>query len=187
MAAIMPIASSPDASDDASASPVGGKKLAFISYAHEDHALFEEFRKHLNVVSLAFPSVSFQADSHIHGGQQWRDEILRMIGRSDLFILLVTPSFLASRFIVETELPAMRDRFLQTGALRLPVVLKQCMWQWVCADVQALPTQKQRLKPIWDWRPRDNGYVQAQMQIGTAIEKYFGTPMSLFDWSAKNE
>jgi hypothetical protein len=181
----MSMASTTQVAGVAPASSAVAKKLAFISYSHDDHALFEEFRKHLNVVSLAFPSVAFQADSDNHGGQLWRDEILRMIGRSDLFILLVTPSFLASEFIVGTELPAMRDRFQQTGALRLPVVLKQCLWQWVCADVQALPTQKQRLKPVWDWKPRDNGYVQAQMQIGTAIEKYFGTPMSLFDWSAK--
>jgi hypothetical protein len=187
IASIMSMTSSTHVPGVAPASSAVAKRLAFISYAHDDHALFEEFRKHLDVVSLAFPSVAFQADQHIHGGQRWREEILRMIGQSDLFILLVSPSFLSSRFIIETELPAMRDRFQEVGALLLPVVLKQCLWQWVCGEVQALPCQNKRLKPILDWKPRDNGYVQAQMEIGTAIEKYFGMPMSRFDWSAKNE
>jgi hypothetical protein len=161
------------------------KKLGFISYAHDDHALFEEFSKHLNVVSLAFPRVAFQADPAIHGGQRWQDEILRMIRCSDLFILLITPAFLASEFIVATELPAMRQRFQDVGALLLPVVLKQCMWQWVCHDIQALPTQNRRVRPVWNWKPRDCGFIQAQIEIGTAIEKYYAMPMSFFDWSAK--
>jgi hypothetical protein len=161
------------------------KKLGFISYAHDDHALFEEFRKHLNVVSLAFPRVAFQADPTIHGGQRWHDEILRMIHRSDLFILLISPSFLASKFIIGTELPAMRERFHEVGALLLPVVLKQCMWQWICHDIQALPCQNKRVKPILSWKPRDSGFVQAQMEIGTAIERYYDMPMSFFDWSAE--
>ena len=181
----MPGAISTRVPGGAPASPVAVKKLGFISYAHDDHALFEEFSKHLNVVALAFPLVAFQADPSIHGGQRWQDEILRMIRQSDLFILLVTPSFLASEFIIGTELPTMRDRFQQTGALLLPVVLKQCMWQWICRDVQALPTQNKRVKPVLDWRPRDNGYVQAQMEIGAAIERYYEMPMSFFDWSAK--
>ena len=161
------------------------KKLGFISYAHDDHALFQEFRKHLNVVSLAFPRVSFQADQSIHGGQRWQEEILRMIHQSDLFILLISPSFLASDFIIDTELPAMRERLQATGALLLPVVLRQCMWQWICHDIQALPCQNKRLKPILNWKPRDSGFVQAQMEIVTAIQRYYAMPMSFFDWSAK--
>jgi hypothetical protein len=161
------------------------KKLGFISYAHDDHALFEEFRKHLNVVALAFPNVAFQADPIIHGGQIWQDEILRMIRQADLFILLVSPSFLASEFITNTELPAMRARFQQVGGLLLPIVLKRCMWQWLCRDIQAIPSESKRVKPILDWDPRDNGYVQAQMEMVTAIETYFGMPVSYFDWSAK--
>ena len=185
IASIVSSASSTRVPVGAPASTVAAKKLGFISYAHDDHALFEEFREYLNVVALAFPRVAFQADPNIHGGQRWQDEILRMIRQSDLFILLVTPSFLASEFIITTELPAMRDRFQQAGALLLPVVLKQCMWQWICRDIQALPSQNKRVKPILNWRPRDNGYVQAQIEIGTAIETYFETPMSFFDWSAK--
>jgi hypothetical protein len=147
--------------------------------------LFEEFRKHLSVVALAYPRVAFQTDQQIHGGQLWRDEILRMIRRSDLFVLLVTPAFLASDFIISTELPAMRERFQEAGALLLPVVFKQCMWQWVCHDIQAMPSQNKRLKPVLDWRPRDSGYVQAQAEIGAAIQRFFDMPMSFFEWSAK--
>jgi hypothetical protein len=181
-------ASGTDGPGDGPTSSIPVKKLGFISYAHDDHALFDEFHKYLNVVALAYPRVAFQGDPHIHGGQPWRDEILRMIRRADLFILLVTPAFLASEFIIGTELPAMRDRLREAGALLLPVVFKQCMWQWICHDIQALPTQNKRLKPVLDWRPRDNGYVQAQAEISAAIERFFDMPMSPGPgWYAKAE
>jgi hypothetical protein len=41
------------------------------------------------------------------------------------------------------------------------------------------------VRPVLTWKPRDSGFVQAQMEIGTAIEKYYAMPMSFFDWSAK--
>ena len=144
----MPSTHSARVTAGAPVSSAGVKKLGFISYAHDDHELFEEFQKHLNAVELAFPRVAFQADPQIHGGQRWQDEILRMIGQAELFILLVTPSFLNSEFILTTELPAMRQRYQDVGALLLPVVLKQCMWQWICRDVQALPSHNKRIKPI---------------------------------------
>jgi len=73
--------SGPSGTDDLGGASAG-KKLGFISYAHDDHALFEEFRQHLNIVSLAFPAVACQADPSVHGGQLWQDEVLRMIRRS---------------------------------------------------------------------------------------------------------
>ena len=70
-------------------------------------------------------AVTLQSDPAIHGGLHWQDEILRMIGCSDLFVLLITPAVLASEFIIQPNCRRCATGFRQSGAMLLPVVLKQ--------------------------------------------------------------
>jgi hypothetical protein len=161
------------------------KKRGFISYAHDDVAGFKEFQTYLKGALRGFPSVEVDADHSIRAGDGWHAEILKKIGQAHIFILLIGPEFLASDFICNHELPAIRRRKQEVGALLIPVILHKCLWRQVCGAVQAVPMDNGHLVPIRDWKPHRNGFARAQEEIAAAIEKHFELPMQSFDWSAK--
>lgn len=154
----------------------------FISYAHEDDAMFREFVKHLTAVHRAL-GVDWWYDTHIKGGRVWRREIQTAIEKAEVFVLLASPSFLASSFIHDHELPAIKLRHA-AGALILPTILKRCYWQYIAEALQAMPTADGRLVPIADWRPQGHGYDSAREQIMDAVQSYFRVSAQQIDWTA---
>lgn len=153
----------------------------FISYAHDDIRLFREFRTHLRSVERAF-EIDFWADTRINAGYLWDAEIRKHIDAAELFILLVSAAFLASDYIWDNELPAIRTRREATErALVLPVVLRPCYWQLVGAARQAVPTWDGMLKPIVEWHPQSTGHDQARAAIAETIEAFYGRPPKHID------
>jgi len=152
----------------------------FISYAHDDHRMFRTIRTQLKSVERAF-GIQFWSDQRINAGYVWDAEIRKHIDMADLFVLLVSPAFLASNYIWDQELPAIINRRKAANAvLVLPVVLTPCMWTLVTAHRQAVPTENGHLQPIAEWKPQRNGYDAARGQIAAAIEAFYGRrPISL--------
>lgn len=58
-------------------------------------------------------------DIEIKSGQLWENEILDALKRSDLGILLVSPAFLVSNYIIDKEIPLL----LSQGKIIIPVAL----------------------------------------------------------------
>lgn len=79
----------------------------FLSYARRDSADVERFRDVLE--PLIKVSVKYQfgewIDHQILAGEHWRAEIDQALERSGFGLLLVSPEFLASKFITAEELP----------------------------------------------------------------------------------
>src|SRR4051794_17551078 len=71
--------------------------------------------------------VSFWADPYIQVGDDWEREIRGVIATSPVALLLVSPEFLASRFIRDVELPALLER----GARLVCVLVRDCLWERV--------------------------------------------------------
>jgi TIR domain len=68
------------------------------------------------------PPVQLWHDTLIAAGQQWRPELKDAIERTVVALLLVTPDYLASDFIVQTELAALEA----AGAELVPVLGREC-------------------------------------------------------------
>ena len=79
----------------------------FVSYAHADKRLKEDLLKRLRPRLDIAAKYDFQLwqDRDILPGETWRDEIRNAIDDCQFGLLLVSPSFLASRFIACQELP----------------------------------------------------------------------------------
>lgn len=124
--------------------------------------------------------VRYWADTYLHTGQTWEQEIEKAIARADVFLLLLTPNFMASDYIYKTELPKIEDRVRDHGGLISPVLMRDCVWEHKLGRYQAVPRDKIRLRPIDKWRPHSDGHVAAYRQLSAAMRDRwpdrFGAP-----------
>ena len=81
----------------------------FISYSHDDEVWKEKLLDGLRVLERK-NSVALWDANELTPGSEWSKQIENALQQSDLAVLLVSPSFLASDFIVNRELPALLER-----------------------------------------------------------------------------
>src|ERR1700680_2503727 len=90
--------------------------MVFISYSHVDTKWLTE------LLTMAAPFVRFGgmrtfSDADIGTGASWRANILKALDEALVAVLLVSPYFLKSPFIMDVELPrilkAQQDRGLE--------------------------------------------------------------------------
>jgi hypothetical protein len=152
----------------------------FISYAHADHEAYGRFRTHLAAVERSL-GIDFWADTRIRAGNYWNANIQAAIDAAHVHLLLISPSFLASGYIYDHELPAIRTKLL-TGDLVIPVILKDCLWSFCVGPLQAVPGDGTgALKPVLSWRPQEAGFHKANLQVSEAIQAHFSIrPTTVF-------
>lgn len=80
----------------------------FLSWAGKDRRLKASLLDRLEPHLKTLPGVKFTwwEMSHIQIGEAWRHDILARIDESDAILQLLSPSFFASDFIVQEEIPA---------------------------------------------------------------------------------
>lgn len=92
----------------------------FLSWCHQDAGAKEALLGLLHLDVLAGVRISWWEDSHLLVGENWR-RILAQLGGCNYGLLLLSPGFFASRFILEEELPRLLGAGVDKG---LPVMLK---------------------------------------------------------------
>lgn len=99
----------------------------FVSYAHSNKALADSFLDKLR--EMLAPSkkhdYSLWRDTGLEVGGEWEKEILEAQDKCDFGLLLVSPAFLASKFISEKELPI----FVSGDKPSIPVMLRPVDFQ----------------------------------------------------------
>ena len=153
----------------------------FISYAHADQAMFQAFHTHLKGIERVL-DVRFWADTGIGGGAHWNDEIAKAIAEADIFVLLLSPDWLASEYIEKYEEPAIRARYNPKTGLICPVILRRCDWTDIVPDLQGIPTHGRKVVPIDDWRPKEHGYDAARAEINAEIRARFNLSSRPAEW-----
>src|SRR3954470_15777893 len=78
----------------------------FVSYSHADREWLRRFLVMLDPLARN-RRVPVWADEQIRAGDEWRRQIDGAVTRAACALLLVSPDFLASRFIIDEELPAL--------------------------------------------------------------------------------
>lgn len=150
---------------------------AFVSYAHDDFGALNRLRKHLKALERCFDSLEVWHDERIDAGYAWDDTIRDRIAEARLFLMLLSPGFIASDYIYHKELDAIRARQrIAPETLAVPILLKPCSWQWICGALQGVPTRNGRLQPVIEWRPQDTGFDAVRAQVEATVERHFALP-----------
>ena len=100
---------------------------AFISYSHRDANALD--RLHVHLANLQREGrIKTWYDREILAGEVLDDEISEVLEAAELFLLLVSPDFIASNYCVEREMQRALERH-EVGAARVvPIIIEPCDW-----------------------------------------------------------
>ena len=102
----------------------GDCPVVFVSYSRDDAEWRRRFTEMLRPL-VRERRLEVWSDERLLAGYEWRPELADAITRARAALLLVSPSFLASDFIMEQELPALAAQ----GVPLVPVLVRPCLWQ----------------------------------------------------------
>lgn len=148
----------------------------FISHSHEDQELVQRLLRRLVPVARARLGIDVWTSDSITAGETWSDVLADRIAKASIFILCMSPDYLASEFCYNVELPAIKQRVRSSDGLIIPVIMSECAWWGFVDDFQVVPTHQGRVLPISNWRRQEDGLFQATAQVIEGIRHHYALP-----------
>jgi hypothetical protein len=142
----------------------------FYSYAHEDEPLRRKLETHLALLQQQGLITSWH-DRKISAGTEWAQEISTHLDHAQIILLLVSSSFLASKYCYSHEMMRALERHEAGTALVVPIILRPVHWKNApFSKLRALPTDG---KPITGrgWHNQDEAFANVAAGIQEAAEK----------------
>ncbi|HNE00392.1 MAG TPA: toll/interleukin-1 receptor domain-containing protein, partial [Plasticicumulans sp.] len=151
----------------------------FVSYSHKDEKWKDRVVEQLGV--LGFDGLlEVWEDRQIAAGDDWKPAIQKAIAECDAALLLISASFLTSKFIRGEEVPPLLKRRQEEGIRVVPVILKPCPWtelDWL-NPIQARPTDG---KPLSKMRPANADEALSRLVSELSGLLKAGKPAGPFD------
>jgi len=109
-----------------------------MCYAHADNESTNAKERWLDrFVQMMSPLVRqnqhvLWSDQEIKDGDKWQEKIRLQLERARAVVLFVSPAFLASKFIANTEIPTLLHRAQGTGLRVFQILISPSMWDHTC-------------------------------------------------------
>ncbi|WP_447600475.1 NB-ARC domain-containing protein [Nitrospira sp. Nam80] len=147
------------------------RDLIFISYSHQD----KQWLDRLQILLKPFireKQITVWIDPYIQVGDRWERKIDEALDRTKIAVLLISPNFLASDFIMDVELPAILNATERDDAVlfcvpissvpKSPTLMKLSKYQWARGTEEPLGL-------IPDEEMRNNALVKIVDTLVTAF------------------
>ncbi|SMD13878.1 TIR domain-containing protein [Primorskyibacter flagellatus] len=141
---------------------------AFISYSHRDSSALERLHVHLAALRRE-GRIEAWFDREILAGSVLDDEIRSELEVADLFLLLVSPDFIASDYCVEQEMRRALERHDAGDARVVPIIVEPCDWASMNAlrRLKAVPVDG---KPVSEWTNANTAYLNVVQELRRIID-----------------
>lgn len=147
--------------------------ILFLSYAHEDEPFRRELEKHLAGLRRE-KLVEEWHDRLIMAGDDWDGEINAKLDAAHIILLLISPDFMASRYIDEVEVKRAMHRYEMGTATVIPVLIRPTEWQGApFSKLQAVPTDA---VPITEWKDQDAAFVNVVRHLRDVCREVSAIP-----------
>lgn len=139
----------------------------FISYSHKDKEWLDKIRVHLKPLERD-GRLSIWDDRDISVGGKWRDEIKSALDDSSIAILIVSPDFLASDFVIEAELPTILKSYEGRGTKIIPVLVRSSRYAYdpVLSEFQSFNPPSSPLNAL-----QESEQEELLVRLSLAVEK----------------
>ena len=139
----------------------------FISYSHKDEAALGRLHTHLAVLRRE-GRINEWFDREILAGGEIDAEVAERLESSGLFLLVVSPDFLASDYCVEREMQRALERHRSGDARVVPIIIEPCDWASTpLRNLKALPRDG---RPVSDWTNENNAYLDVVQELRRVLE-----------------
>lgn len=143
----------------------------FVSYAHRDADYCRQLREHLSPLVRA-EAISIWHDGEIDAGDKWSAEISRNLASCDICIVLVSASFINSRYCYDEEFKQAVERNRKGEAVIIPVVVRNCMWEATpLKDIQHATLNGKAIASAADV---DEAFTAVAREIAKVVDKRRG-------------
>lgn len=151
---------------------VSKKQLSmFLSYAHEDKALKDDLDKQLTALKRS-RKISVWQDSDIKGGTEWDKEIRKGLINADIILLLISPDFIASTYIMDVELEYALKQHEQGKAKVIPVFLRSTFTEGMPFEkLQGYPDKDNPVNDL-EVHKRDHAFFKVVEGISNDIDSW---------------
>lgn len=149
--------------------PVNEGARVFISYSHKD----DEYRKQLKSHIRALERIGLITNWHdrmITAGSEWEGKIDENLNQADVILLLISDSFIDSRYCFDVELKRALQRHEDGESLVIPIIIRPVIWSDLYfAKLQVLPTDG---KAVSTWSNIDLAWVNVAEGLKTAVQDF---------------
>ncbi|MGI8866083.1 MAG: toll/interleukin-1 receptor domain-containing protein, partial [Rubrobacteraceae bacterium] len=144
----------------------------FLSYSHRDGEHLSDLKDHLSPL-VRQRKLEIWYDREINAGDAWEDAIVRAMEATDIFLMLVSPSFIASDYAYGKELTFALKRQADEGAVVIPIIVRPCAWNASpvaspLAQLQALPRDGEA---VTLWPNRDEAWLDVVRGMDRVAER----------------
>src|SRR5215207_8492878 len=140
---------------------------ACIAYSHEDKRHLTKLHQHLSLLRNQGKLDAWH-DRQIDPGQEWEQAIDDRLYSDKIILLLVSPSFMASKYCWEKEMKVAIGRHDAGDAIAIPIIVRDCDWKTApFGKLEALP---EKGKAVTLWSNRDSAWRNVAEGIRRILE-----------------
>jgi hypothetical protein len=140
---------------------------AFISYSHNESAMLDTLHKHLAQLQRD-GIIATWTDKEIPAGGNLNQNISSALNNSQLFIALLSPDYIASKYCYEKEFEKALEMEKQGSLIIIPVILEPCDWlNTPFKYFKALPKDG---KEVSTWENKNTAFLDIIQNIRKLIQ-----------------